>query len=87
MRRESETSPTGFMAKVTCWQKRVDPEAEVMLKKKKQRPVSIAGEVESVSQNLSGGLRKIPSLGSLAIDGVKMTSILFIQLPLSRPGE
>ena len=71
MRRESVTSPTGFLAKVTCWQQRVDPETEVMLKKKKQRPVSIAGEVESVSLNTTGGgLRRVPSLGSLTVDRV-----------------
>ena len=74
-RRDSVTSPqAGFMAKVTCWQQRIDPEAEVNLKKRqKQRPVSIAGEAGEIvgQQEKGGGLKKVPSLGSIpAIDGV-----------------
>ena len=46
-RRDSVTSEgTGFLAKVTCWQNRVDPEMDANInKKRKQRPVSIAGEI------------------------------------------
>ena len=61
--------------KVTCWQQRIDPETEVSLRRKKQRPVSIAGgEVEAVSLKApGGGLKKVPSLGSLTqLDGVNM---------------
>lgn len=49
--RESvEEQPSGFLAKVTCWQQRIDPNVDVNLnKKKKQRPVSIAGDSPSVS--------------------------------------
>ena len=68
-RRESVTSPTGFLAKVTCWQQRIDPEAEVNVnKKKKQRPVSIAGDADSVSlKQIGNGLKRTPSMGSLTI--------------------
>merc|ERR1711892_282566 len=68
-RRESVTSPTGFLAKVTCWQQRIDPEAEVNVnKKKKQRPVSIAGDADSVSlKGIGNGLKRTPSMGSLSI--------------------
>ena len=68
-RRESVTSPTGFLAKVTCWQQRIDPEGEVNLnKKKKQRPVSIAGDADSVSlKNIGNGLKRTPSMSSLSI--------------------
>ena len=57
---------------VTCWQQRADPEAEANLsKRRKQRPVSIAGD----SVDSAGGLKQIkrtPSMGSLVIpeDGV-----------------
>ena len=68
-RRESVTSPTGFLAKVTCWQQRIDPEAEVNVnKKKKQRPVSIAGDADSIPlRQLGNGLKRTPSMGSLSI--------------------
>ena len=67
-RRESVTSPTGFLAKVTCWQQRIDPDAEVNLKKKKQRPISIAGDADSVSlKQIGNGLKRTPSMGSLTI--------------------
>ena len=57
---------------MTCWQQRADPEVEANVnKRRKQRPVSIAGE----SVETGGGLRQIkrtPSMGSLVIpeDGV-----------------
>ena len=59
---------------MTCWQQRADPEAEANLnKRRKQRPVSIAGD--SVDNITAGGLKQIkrtPSMGSLVIpeDGV-----------------
>ena len=66
---------------VTCWQQRIDPDTEVSVnKKKKQRPVSIAGgEVEEAnlkkSASSGGGLKKVPSLGSLQQpDGVNYSS-------------
>ena len=67
-RRDSVTSEgTGFLAKVTCWQNRVDPELDANInKKRKQRPVSIAGDAESLALK-SGGVKRTPSMGSLAI--------------------
>ena len=66
---------------MTCWQQRIDPDTEVSVnKKKKQRPVSIAGgEAEAVnlkkSASSGGGLKKVPSLGSLQqLDGVNYSS-------------
>ena len=57
----------GFLAKVTCWQNRVDPETDANInKKRKQRPVSIAGDAESLMLK-SGGLKRTPSMGSLVI--------------------
>ena len=61
---------------MTCWQQRADPEAEANLsKRRKQRPVSIAGD----SVDSGGGLKQIkrtPSMGSLVIpeDGVMHAS-------------
>ena len=58
---------TGFLAKVTCWQNRVDPEMDANInKKRKQRPVSIAGDAESLALK-SGGVKRTPSMGSLVI--------------------
>ena len=43
------TSPHEFLAKVSCWQQRADPEAEANLhKRRKQRPVSIAGDSDTL---------------------------------------
>ena len=59
-------------AQVTCWQQRVDPDAAPTLKKKKQRPVSIAGEADLRGQGgqpMPGNLKKVPSLSSIP-DGV-----------------
>ena len=73
---------------MTCWQQRADPEAEANLnKRRKQRPVSIAGEV--VDNMAAGGLKQIkrtPSMGSLVIpeDGV-MTNECFITLSPPTP--
>ena len=48
---------------MTCWQQRIDPNTEVQLKKKKQRPVSIAGDcVETYSK---AGLKRVPSMDNL----------------------
>ena len=50
-RRDSVTSEGGggFLAKVTCWQQRVDPDQEANIgKKRKQRPVSV-----SIPENVS----------------------------------
>jgi hypothetical protein len=60
---------SGFLAKVTCWQQRIDPEVEVNLnrRKKQQRPASIAGS-EAVSLKAVGGaLKRVPSLGSMPV--------------------
>ena len=63
---------------VTCWQQRADPEVEANVnKRRKQRPVSIAGD--SVDNMTAGGMRQIkrtPSMGSLVIpeDGVMCAS-------------
>jgi hypothetical protein len=63
---------SGFLAKVTCWQQRIDPEVEVNLnrrKKQQQRPASIAGS-EAVSLKAVGGaLKRVPSLGSMPVHG------------------
>jgi hypothetical protein len=67
--RESSVASEGnsFLAKVTCWQQRADPEQEATLRKRgKQRPVSIAGDAESAMLK-PGGLKRTPSMGSLAI--------------------
>jgi hypothetical protein len=57
----------GFLAKVTCWQQRADPEQEATLRKRgKPRPVSIAGDGESAMLK-PGGLKRTPSMGSLTI--------------------
>ena len=63
---------------MTCWQQRADPEVEANVnKRRKQRPVSIAGD--SVDIMTAGGLKQIkrtPSMGSLVIpeDGVTHAS-------------
>ena len=63
---------------MTCWQQRADPEVEANVnKRRKQRPVSIAGD--SVDNMTAGGMRQIkrtPSMGSLVIpeDGVMRAS-------------
>ena len=63
---------------MTCWQQRADPEVEANVnKRRKQRPVSIAGD--SVDNLTAGGLKQIkrtPSMGSLVIpeDGVMRAS-------------
>jgi hypothetical protein len=63
---------SGFLAKVTCWQQRIDPEVEVNInrrKKQQQRPASIAGS-EAVSLKAVGGaLKRVPSLGSMPVHG------------------
>jgi hypothetical protein len=64
-----DSSSSGFLAKVTCWQQRIDPEVEVNLnrRKKQQRPASIAGS-EAVSLKAVGGaLKRVPSLGSMPV--------------------
>lgn len=73
VRKDSIKSPNEFLAKVTCWQQRVDPEIEVNLdKKRKQRPVSIAGDADSLNLLQVGNLKRTLSMNSLAIaeDGV-----------------
>ena len=78
-RRDSLTaSPpaSGFLAKVTCWQQRIDPEAEVNLnrKKKQQRPASIAVSEGVSLKAVAGGsqLKRVPSLGSLPVMQVEI---------------
>ena len=56
---------TLLLHQVTCWQQRIDPNTEVTLKKKKQRPVSIAGEVTEAYSQL--GLKRVPSMGALPL--------------------
>ena len=72
--KEVQASPHEFLAKVTCWQQRIDPESDVSLnRKRKQRPVSIAGDAETLNLKHSGNcLKRTPSMGSLVIaeDGV-----------------
>ena len=57
---------------MTCWQQRVDPESEANVgKRRKQRPVSIAGDADSIGLKQSL-LKRTSSTGSLVIheDGV-----------------
>jgi hypothetical protein len=81
---------SGFLAKVTCWQQRIDPEAEVNLNKRRKqqpRPASIAGS-EAVSLKAVGGaLKRVPSLGSMpvhafGVNGVQLCLLLFSPPPL-----
>lgn len=76
LRKESARSPHEFLAKVTCWQQRIDPESDVSLnKKRKQRPISIAGDAETLNLKQMGNLlKRTPSMGSLVIaeDGVML---------------
>ena len=70
-RRQSLTSPNEFHAKVSCWQQRIDPDSEVNIsKKRKQRPVSIAGDANSISLKQYGSMKRSLSSHSLAEDGV-----------------
>jgi hypothetical protein len=81
---------SGFLAKVTCWQQRIDPEAEVNLnRRKKQRPASIAGGEAVPLKAVGGSLKRVPSLGSLPVlpVGVKAAPLssavpLYLPLPL-----
>jgi hypothetical protein len=67
----SPAESSGFLAKVTCWQQRIDPDSEVNLNKsRKQRPASIAG-VENVKGG--GSLKRVPSLGALQVLDVPCT--------------
>ena len=80
--KESLASPHEFLAKVTCWQQRIDPESDVSLnKRRKQRPVSIAGDAETLKQ-MGNCLKRTPSMGSLVIaeDGVILFSVCCIAI-------
>ena len=82
--KETLASPHEFLAKVTCWQQRIDPEADVSLnKRRKQRPVSIAGDAESLNlKQMGNSLKRTPSMGSLVIaeDGVILFSVCCIAI-------
>jgi hypothetical protein len=79
---------SGFLAKVTCWQQRIDPEVEVNLnrRKKQQRPASIAGS-EAVSLKAVGGaLKRVPSLGSMPVHAFGVNAAqLCLSLSASSP--
>ena len=80
--KESLASPHEFLAKVTCWQQRIDPESDVSLnKRRKQRPVSISGDAETLKQ-MGNCLKRTPSMGSLVIaeDGVILFSVCCIAI-------
>jgi hypothetical protein len=81
---------SGFLAKVTCWQQRIDPEVEVNLnrRKKQQRPASIAGS-EAVSLKAVGGaLKRVPSLGSMPVHGFGVNAAqLCLSLSASPPSS
>ena len=64
----------GFLAKVTCWQQRADPEAEALLnKRRKSRPASI-----SIPENVSHGPSLVadqcpPECGGLMLELIYST--------------